>query len=204
AAATRRPAWSPSAMACECSYDAMENHSSEYDVVVIGAGPAGLSAATTSAHLGLKTLVLDEQPYAGGQIYRNVAVAPEPVSRRLGPDYSAGGALVRAFEACGAQAEMNASVWDVSRELEVAVLQGERTFLVRAKQLIAATGAIERPSPLAGWTLPGVMNAGAVQIAMKSSGSIPAGRVVLVGCGPLLLLVARQLLDAGADLAAVV
>src|SRR5262249_5140920 len=140
----------------------------------------------------------------GGQIYRNVAVAPEPLRRRVGPDYSAGRALVRAFDASGTQAEMNAFVWDVSRELEVAVLQGERTFLVRAKQLIAATGAIERPSPLPGCRLPGVRNAGAVQIAMKSAGCIPAGRIALVGCGPLLLLVACQLLDAGADLAAVV
>src|SRR5262249_35635128 len=59
-------------------------------------------------------------------------------------------------------------------------------------------------SPLPGWTLPGVMNAGAIQVAMKSSGSIPAGRVALVGCGPLLLLVACQLLDAGVDLVAIV
>src|SRR5262249_20768317 len=84
------------------------------------------------------------------------------------------------------------------------VLQGGRVSLVRAKQLIAATGAIERPSPLPGWTLPGVMNAGAAQIAMKAAGSIPAGRVALAGCGPLLLLVACQLPDAGVPLAAIV
>jgi len=75
---------------------------------------------------------------------------------------------------------------------------------VRAPQLIATTGAMERPSPLPGWTLPGVLNAGAVQIALKSSGTLPVGRVVLAGGGPLLLLAACQLLDAGSMLAGIV
>jgi NADPH-dependent 2,4-dienoyl-CoA reductase/sulfur reductase-like enzyme len=74
----------------------------------------------------------------------------------------------------------------------------------RAPQLIIANGALERPSPIPGWTLPGVMNAGAAQIAMKTDALVPDVPVVLAGGGPLLLLVACQLLDAGARLAALV
>jgi NADPH-dependent 2,4-dienoyl-CoA reductase/sulfur reductase-like enzyme len=96
------------------------------------------------------------------------------------------------------------AVWDVARDLSVAAIQAGRSFRLRAPQLIAATGAMERASPIPGWTLPGVMNAGAAQIALKASGSIPSGPVVLAGGGPLLLLVACQLLDAGATLAGIV
>ena len=95
-------------------------------------------------------------------------------------------------------------VWDVARDLTVTALHAGRAMQWRSPQLVAATGAMERASPLPGWTLPGVMNAGAVQLAIKSAGAVPAGRIVIVGAGPLVLLVACQLLDAGASVAAVV
>ena len=95
-------------------------------------------------------------------------------------------------------------VWDVARDGVVTGLRDGVSFQVQAPQVIAATGALERASPIPGWTLPGVLNAGAAQIALKASGSIPDGRVVLAGGGPLLLLVACQLLNAGAQLAAIV
>ena len=175
-----------------------------HDVVIIGAGPAGLSAAVTAASRGLKVLVLDEQPRPGGQIYRNVTVAPPSIAKLLGPDYRHGEALAARFTASGVQVRHDTLVWDIARDLTVTAQQGGRSFQVRAPQLIVANGAMERASPLPGWTLPGVMNAGAAQIALKSAGSVPSGRVVLAGGGPLLLLVACQLLQAGADVAAIV
>ena len=175
-----------------------------HDVVVIGAGPAGMAAAVTAAALGLKTLLLDEQPRPGGQIYRNVGVVPAHVGKLLGADYLAGRRQVDRLAASGVEMRGNALVWDVSRDLKITALQEGRVFQVQARQLIAATGALERASPVPGWTLPGVMNAGAAQIAMKSGGSMPAGRIALAGTGPLLLLVACQLLDAGAEVAALV
>jgi NADPH-dependent 2,4-dienoyl-CoA reductase/sulfur reductase-like enzyme len=75
---------------------------------------------------------------------------------------------------------------------------------VRAEHVIVATGAMERPVPVPGWTLPGVMTAGALQILLKSSGVLPEGRVVLAGCGPLLWLLGRQMVAAGRPPAAVV
>ncbi len=178
--------------------------SAAYDVAIVGAGPAGMAAAATAVECGLSAVVLDEQAVAGGQIYRNVGRASAAVRRWLGKDYEHGAALVGRLETSGVTHLAGASVWDVSPELQISYLVGAQGGVLKARHLIVATGAIERPSPLPGWTLPGVMNAGAAQILMKSSASVPSGRVVLVGCGPLLYLVAVQLLDAGADVHALV
>lgn len=175
-----------------------------HDVIVIGAGPAGMAAATTAASFGLKTALLDEQPRPGGQIYRDVGTTDPVVTRLLGPDYLHGLALTQKLHASTVERHTDTLVWDVSRDLTVTALRDGLALQLRAPQLIVATGALERPSPLPGWTLPGVMNAGAAQIALKTSGAIPSGPVVLAGAGPLLLLVAGQLLDAGARVAAVV
>jgi NADPH-dependent 2,4-dienoyl-CoA reductase/sulfur reductase-like enzyme len=175
-----------------------------HDLIVIGAGPAGMAAAITAAGLGLKTAIVDEQARAGGQIYRNVGATLPEVARLLGPDYSHGNVLAQALNAANVDAYFATSVWDIAPDLTVSAVKDGRSFQLRAPQLVAATGAMERASPIPGWTLPGVLNAGAAQIALKSSGSVPAGKIVLAGGGPLLLLVACQLLDAGADVGAIV
>lgn len=175
-----------------------------HDLIVIGAGPAGMAAAATAASLGLRTAVLDEQPHEGGQIYRNVTAVDPKVSELLGPDYTHGRNLAMALHTSHVDHRQNTLVWDIAPDLTVTALHQGRTQQLRAPQIIAATGAMERPSPVPGWTLPGVMNAGAAQIAMKTGGAIPEGRVVLAGAGPLLLLVACQLLDAGANVVALV
>ncbi|MFT4267769.1 MAG: NAD(P)/FAD-dependent oxidoreductase [Xenophilus sp.] len=175
-----------------------------HDLVIVGAGPAGMSAAMTAMEHGLRTVVLDEQPRAGGQIYRNVSVAPPTVAALLGSDYRHGGKLVQRFLASGVETHHDTLVWDIGRDLTVTAQKAGRSFIVRAPQLLVANGAMERPSPILGWTLPGVMNAGAAQIALKTAGQVPTGAVVLVGNGPLLLLVACQLLKAGARVAAIV
>jgi len=175
-----------------------------HDLIVIGSGPAGMSAALTAADQGLKTLLIDEQPRPGGQIYRNVTASPSTVGALLGPDYRHGLDLAGRLAQSSVTQQFGTLVWDVSPDLTLSCDQGGRSFQVRAPQLIAASGAMERASPLPGWTLPGVMNAGAAQIALKGSGVVPAGQVVLAGSGPLLLLVACQLLDAQVPIAAVV
>ncbi|MDP3886227.1 FAD-dependent oxidoreductase [Hydrogenophaga sp.] len=177
---------------------------STHDLLVIGAGPAGMSAALTAASHGLKTLVLDEQFRPGGQIYRNITDVPPSVAALLGPDYLHGQTITDRLTRSGVEVRFGAMVWDVARDLTVTAQKDGQSFQVRAPQVIAATGAMERASPVPGWTLPGVLNAGAAQIALKSASAVPAGRVVLAGSGPLLLLVACQLLDAGVSLAGIV
>ncbi|AEI83143.1 opine oxidase subunit A (plasmid) [Cupriavidus necator N-1] len=175
-----------------------------HDLVIIGAGPAGMTAAATASAYGLRTVLLDEQRRPGGQIYRNVTAAPAAVAELLGPDYRHGTKLAQRFAASGVEVHHNTLVWDVENDLTVYAQQSGRSFHVRAPQLLVATGAMERPSPMPGWTLPGVLNAGAAQIALKTSAQVPDGNVMLVGGGPLLLLVACQLLQAGAKIAGIV
>ena len=102
-----------------------------------------------------------------------------------------------------AQYVPGASVWSLTKERGIGVSLGGGSQLTRAKRVIICTGALERPFPIPGWTLPGVMTAGAAQILLKSSGLVAAGRSVLAGCGALLWLVAAQYLRAGAKLDAV-
>jgi NADPH-dependent 2,4-dienoyl-CoA reductase/sulfur reductase-like enzyme len=176
----------------------------EADVVVVGCGAAGMSAAATAASLGLRTLLLDEQAAPGGQIYRGITTVPAALAERLGPDYRYGRTLSDTLAGSAAQVLAGALVWDVDADLNVAYVREGIAHQVRARHLIVATGAIERAAPIPGWTLPGVFYAGAAQLLLKTAASIPSGPVVLAGNGPLLLLVANQLLEAGAKVAALV
>jgi NADPH-dependent 2,4-dienoyl-CoA reductase/sulfur reductase-like enzyme len=168
-----------------------------YDVIIVGAGPAGLAAAATTAGAGLATLLLDENAGPGGQIYRAVTTTPLEKRSILGEDYWAGERLVAEAGASGAEIIQGATVWSLDATREVGVSAGGASRLLQARRVILATGALERPFPIPGWTLPGVMTAGAVQTLLKASGLVPEGRLVLAGTGPLLWLLAAQLLRAG-------
>lgn len=192
------------------------------DLLVVGAGPAGLAGATEAAALGLSTVLIDEQPAPGGQIYR--AISSTPVQNRaiLGEDYWHGQSLLEPFANSGARHLSAATVWSINaREpqpgtegdgqpagFEVAYSvarpgQDPQAALLHCRHLILATGAQERPFPIPGWTLPGVITAGAAQILLKTSGVVPEGRTVLAGGGPLLYLLAYQYLNAGVKLEAI-
>ena len=171
-----------------------------YDVVVIGAGPAGLAAAATAAEAGLSTLLLDENAGPGGQVWRAITSTPVTERDRLGADYWAGADHVQAMRSSGAEIIERATVWSLDRHLEVGVSVGGVSFFVKARRVILATGALERPFPIPGWTLPGVMTAGAAQTMLKSSGLVPDGRTVIAGQGPLLWLLAAQILRLGGSI----
>jgi len=168
-----------------------------YDVVVIGAGPAGLAAAASTAGAGLSTLLLDENPGPGGQVWRAIASTPVTAPDQLGADYWAGADLVSEARSSGAEIVHRATVWSLDRFLEIGVSVGGTSSFVKARRVILATGALERPFPIPGWTLPGVMTAGAAQTMLKSSGLVPDGRTVVAGQGPLLWLLAAQILRLG-------
>jgi thioredoxin reductase/bacterioferritin-associated ferredoxin len=168
-----------------------------YDVVVIGAGPAGLAAAATAAEAGLSTLLLDENMGPGGQVWRAIVSTPVVERDALGADYWAGADLVRAVRSSGAEIIQRATVWSLDRHLEIGVSVGGVSVFIKARRVILATGALERPFPIPGWTLPGVMTAGAAQTMLKSSALVPDERTVIAGQGPLLWLLAAQILRLG-------
>jgi NADPH-dependent 2,4-dienoyl-CoA reductase/sulfur reductase-like enzyme len=180
------------------------------DIAVIGAGPAGMAAAEEASAYGLRVVLLDEQAEPGGQIYRNISsngANESPLNDILGPDYWRGSTLARQFVmACEygrIDYRADAAVWQVDPDRTVHLSRSGAVEEIRPRRLIIATGAMERPVPVPGWTLPGVMGAGAAQIMLKAAHAVPDGPVVLAGAGPLLLLVAQQLADAGAAVAAV-
>jgi len=174
-------------------------------IAIVGAGPAGLAAALTAAELGLEPIVLDEQPAPGGQIYRSVeAVAgerPEDLDL-LGADYAAGLGLVRDFRAAAVDYRPLSSVFEV-RPGAVGVLRDGRAEMLAVDETLIACGAMERPVPVPGWTLPGVMSAGAAQTLLKASNLVPEGPTAIAGSGPLIFLIAWQLARAGVPLVAV-
>ena len=171
------------------------------DLAIVGAGPAGMAAAALSAELGLDTVLIDEQETPGGQIYRGVERTTDPTP--LGADFLAGRELIGALRASKAHYRSATTVWHIDPDgtLSLAAQDGSETL--QARQIVLATGALERAVPIPGWTLPGVMTVGAAQILLKTGDLVPDGRAVLAGQGPLLYLAALQLARAGAPPAAV-
>jgi NADPH-dependent 2,4-dienoyl-CoA reductase/sulfur reductase-like enzyme len=182
----------------------MESTVEKADVIVIGAGPAGLTAATTIASHGLSCILFDEANDPGGQIYRSAKNLGDGRRPSSDADLSRGKKLIDDARLSSADLRFGSMVWDIAANNVVTVSTAGRSRQVRAACLVLATGAMERPVPIAGWTLPGVMTAGAAQTAFKSAGLVPRKKVILAGCGPLLWLTGSQLLDAGAQIAAVV
>ncbi len=174
-----------------------------YDIAVIGAGPAGLSAAACAAEQGANTLLLDEQNSLGGQIYRHIELSSDLQKQRLGPDYASGSEVSKRFVQSGAVHLPQARVWSLSSSGEIGISRKQSATMVQARQTIIATGALERPIPFPGWDLPGVMHAGAGQILFKAHQIVPSKDVVLAGSGPLLLLLAWQYLQVGLKVQAI-
>lgn len=174
----------------------------DVDVLVVGAGPAGLSAALAARQAGASVLVLDERLQSGGQFYKPLAPshhAPRPVDRQ----FAKGLALERDVRAAGVAIAQGAQVWAAFSAHEVSALIAGRATHIRCRQLVIAPGAYERPVPIPGWTLPGVMTTGAAQTLARAYRVAPGRRVVVAGNGPLNLQLAAELLAGGAHVVAV-
>ncbi len=174
-----------------------------YDVVVIGAGPAGISAGACLAEMGMQVCLLDEQQHPGGQIYRNIKKASPKTLREMGEDYERGAHLVRRFEDSKAAYHQGATVWHLVPDGSVYVSVKNSSRQIRAHYIVVATGAMERPVPFPGWSLPGCMGAGAANNLAKEAGLTPDCNVVLAGSGPLLLLEASLLVGKGVPVQAI-
>ena len=171
------------------------------DLAIIGAGPAGMAAALTAINTGADVALLDEHATPGGAVWRGLDGAKH---HALAPDYPDGVSMLNRFSGAKLRHLGNATVWEVTRDRVITYSQDGTARQIAARRIILATGALERPMPFPGWTLPGVLTVGAAQMMLKSSGLTPPGPVVMAGCGPLLYLVATQLLRAGHPPAAII
>jgi D-hydroxyproline dehydrogenase subunit alpha len=155
----------------------------EFDVLVVGAGPAGIAAAACAAESGARVGVVDDNPGVGGQIWRGetIGLAPEAKSWALRLR------AARVQEICGTRVFSQSSAGCLLAE------QDDGLCELRYQKLILATGARERFLPFPGWTLLNVLGAGGLQALVKSGLPIQGKRVVIAGTGPLLLAVASFL-----------
>jgi len=172
------------------------------DVLVVGAGPAGLAAAAAARECGADVVCLDLFAAAGGQYHMQPAVADGPFA--AAPQVAEGRAAADRCRALGVRFVLGAEVFWAEPGFTVFARRGDEGLAIRATTVVAATGAMERPIPFDGWTLPGVVAAGAAQRLVKANGAAPGRKVVLAGSGPFLLAVAETFAKAGLGLRAFV
>ena len=170
--------------------------SMDAEVLVVGSGPAGISAAVIAAAHGKDVLLLDDNLAPGGQIWREPTTA-----QHEDPDDAKRKALF-SLRACGARVWSGWRVFDAPRERTLRAIEDSgpdvHTMDVSYQSLVLATGARERFLPFPGWTLPGVFGAGGLQALALGGFSVTGKRIVIAGTGPLLLPVAAHLRQMGA------
>ena len=177
------------------------------ELVVVGAGPAGMAAADAAARRGVAVTLIDSTARLGGQIYRQPlrdSGGCEP-ARPAGPTLPA---RFRSLEDGRVEMILGTSVWSASRgansfTLRLDAMSGGRGTAVEARAVVLATGASELVLPFPGWELPGVFAAGGAQALLKSQHVLVGQRVLVAGSGPLLLPVAASLAHSGAKVVAV-
>lgn len=174
-------------------------------IVIVGAGPAGISAARTLLNHGIKPCLVDESLRGGGQIYRRQPANFQRSAKQLyGFEAGKATAAHRTLDELAPLIDYRPEtlVWN-AEEGRLDMLNNGHADSVEYAQIIVATGATDRILPVPGWTLPGVYSLGAAQIALKYQGCAIGERVAFCGSGPLLYLVAYQYAKAGAKVVAV-
>jgi len=167
-----------------------------YDIIIVGAGPAGLAAAHAAAPSGASICIIDDNPLAGGQIWRGGAAEQRDGRAREMWQAIAAARNVRIMS--------SARVLYAPAPGELLVQDDETAHVLRYQHLILATGARELLLPFPGWTLPGVTGAGGLQALAKGGYPVEGKRVVVAGSGPLLLAVADTLIARGAEVVAII
>jgi NADPH-dependent 2,4-dienoyl-CoA reductase/sulfur reductase-like enzyme/Fe-S-cluster-containing hydrogenase component 2 len=177
----------------------------ETELAIVGGGPAGLSAAIEAARTGVKVVLLDENGKPGGQLFKQIHKFFGSKEHRAGiRGFDIGNMLLNETKKLGVETLLDTKVWGIFKDLSLAISRDGETDIVRSKKILLATGAIETPLSFPGWTLPGVMGAGAAQTLVNLHRVLPGQKFLMVGSGNVGLIVAYQLLQAGAEVKAVI
>ncbi len=175
------------------------------EVAVIGAGPAGLCAALEAHKLGARVTLIDENALPGGQLFKQIHKffgSKEHLAGVRG--YEIGRQLLKDLERSAADVMLNSVAYGVFAPNTVGVVQRGEHYAIEAKKIILAAGAKENYMSFPGSTLPGVMGAGAAQTMINVNRVLPGKRIVMLGSGNVGLIVAYQLMQAGASVEALV
>ncbi len=176
-----------------------------YEVIIVGAGPSGLSAAIEAAKRGLKVIVFDENDKPGGQLFKQIHKffgSKEHHAKVRG--FKIGEDLLKEASEVGVEVILNATVIGLYTDKEVSVRIQDEICHYKGDTIIIATGAAENMVTFPGWTLPGVIGAGAAQTMMNLHGIQPGSKVLMLGTGNVGLVVSFQLMQAGCQVVALV
>jgi D-hydroxyproline dehydrogenase subunit alpha len=162
----------------------------KFDVLIVGAGPAGMAAACSASENGLCVGIVDNNPQPGGQIWRGAS--QDSAIPEAAPWY-------KKLAASRAEILSGAEVYDRPAPGKLLATSPSGVCEISYAKLILCTGARERFLPFPGWTLPNVIGAGGLQALVKSGFSVAGKKIIVAGSGPLLLAVAAYLREHGAD-----
>lgn len=164
-----------------------------YDLVIVGGGPAGLTAALTASQYGVSVAIIDENPTLGGKLLGQLHEDPNDgwwIGQQTAQE------LTEKVQKAGVDILLGCEVWGVFPSWQVMLSNGEK---ISASYLLLATGAAEHTNPLPGWTKPGVIGIGAAQ-TLNNYYRVKVGhKVAIVGVDPLAMTVAHELKMAGID-----
>ena len=180
------------------------NDIKKVDLVVLGAGPAGVAAANVASKEGAEVVIIDENSSAGGQIYRAPPNEFQPQNSFKSDEFREGEKQRNILENSDLTALFKHRVWSVTSDLVVSTVGPNGLSSWHARSLIIANGALERIIPFPGWTIPGVIGLAASTILLKSQYVLPGQSTVVAGCGPLLIAVANGIIKSGGKVSAII
>lgn len=176
-----------------------------FEVLIVGMGPAGMAAAVELCKHGVHVGIVDDNPEPGGQVYRQPSSDFKITDPHiLGIKHKKGQRLLNEFDAVRnlCTSYSNASVWGCFNGDSLSLMHDNKISLIKYKKLLLSEGAMERPLPFPGWTLPGIMTLGGLQKLVLYERIVPGQRILLAGCSPLMLPVAANIIKADGNVVA--